>query len=273
MAKQSKSKDIVEIFDSPIAFVETINKRERNKASIEADCEESKETGEHAVKFRGTKTYEEATNLFYTGVENDIKLLDEQIKINMQNYDLKTTSRYNFDYVGGGYSLGRYLSNCPSCMVRRAKVKREKPTISIMYNCGVDCDIKKNEILKVNSRFLSAIKIIEQKGIKVNLFVLSGARHYTQNLILVVKVKDAATPINLATMSYILIHPSFDRRHVFRWMETVEGVKEFNTGYGYVVSNSTAKNVLDEFDQNKFISFYDIQNLDLQQTIDTICEH
>ena len=273
MKKQSTSKDIVEIFDSPIAFVETINKRERNKASIEADCEESKETGEHAVKFRGTKTYEEANSLFYTGVKKDIKLLDEQIKINMQNYDLKTTSRYNFDYVGGGYSLGRYLANCPNCMVRRAKVKRQKPTISIMYNCGVDYSVTKKEILKVNSQFLSAIKIIEQKGIKVNLFVLSGTRHYTQNLILVVKVKDATTPINLATMSYILIHPSFDRRHVFRWMETVEGVKVFNTGYGYVVSNSTAKNVLDEFDQNKFISFYDIQNLDLQQTIDTICEH
>lgn len=273
MAKQSKSKDIVEIFDSPITFVETINKRERNKASIEADAKSSQREGEKAKKFTGTQTYEEANGLFYTGVEKDIKLLDEQIKLNMQNYDHKMTSRYNFDYVGGGYSLGRYLANCPSCMVRRAKVKREKPTISIMYNFGVDFSVKKDNILKVNSKLLSAIKIIEQKGIKVNLYVLGASKHYTQKLFMVVKVKDATTPINLTTMSYVLIHPSFTRRHWFKWVETVSGLKKFCGGYGYVVGNSIAKNVLDEFDKDKFISFYDIANLDLQQTIDTICEH
>lgn len=273
MAKQSKANDIIEYFDSPITFVETINKRERNKASTKAGAKSSQREGEEAEIFTGTQNYEEANSLFYTGVEDDIKLLDEQIKINMQNYDQKTTSRYNFDYVGGGYSLGRYLANCPSCMVRRVKVKRQKPTISIMYNFSVDFSVKKDTILKVNSKLLSAIKIIEQKGIKVNLYVLGASKHYTQKLFMLVKVKDATTPINLATMSYVLIHPSFARRHWFKWVETVSGLKRFCSGYGNIVGNSIAKNTLDEFDQNKFISFYDIRELDLQQTIDTICEH
>lgn len=271
MAKQSKN--IIEVFNSPISFVETINQREPNKASIEAGAKSSQREGEKAKKFTGTQNYEEANSLFYTGVEKDIKLLDEQIKLNMQNYDQKTTSRYNFDYVGGAYSLGRYLSNCPSCMVRRAKVKREKPTITIIYNFSVDFSVKKDTILKVNSKLLSAIKLIEQKGIKVNLYVLGASKHYTQKLFMLVKVKDATTPINLATMSYVLIHPSFARRHWFRWVETVSGLSRFCGGYGYVVGNSIAKNTLDEFDKYKFVSFYDVAKLDLQQTIDTICEH
>ena len=193
--------NVVEIFDNPIDFVETINNRNFNRYAKTYDRRSSAREGESCVKFSGTYTYEEANNLFYSGVDTNIKRLEKEISLNLNDYEQTKRNNRKFDYVGGGYSLGRYLANSPACMIRQTKVKREKPTTTIVYNSSIGCDTGVNEVIKVNSILLSAIKIIEQKGIKVNLYVVSANILDSQNVAVLVKVKDTKTPINLQTMS------------------------------------------------------------------------
>ena len=265
---------VVEIFDNPIDFVETINKRDFNRYAKTHNRRSSAREGESCVKFSGTYTYEEANNLFYSGVDTNIKRLDKEISLNLNDYEQTKRNNRKFDYVGGGYSLGRYLANSPACMIRQTKVKREKPTTTIIYNCGIDFSTTTEEAIKVNSILLSAIKIIEQKGIKVNLYVVSASILASQKAAVLVKVKDAKTPINLQTMSYILTHPSYHRRHFFRWKETKSDIKKLPSNYGYtIISNNMVKEMLPQHKESKFISFYDIEEMNLEQTINALCDN
>ncbi len=267
-------KNVVEVFGNPIDFVETINKRDFNETAKRNKRFSSKEEGESAYKFRGTYTYEDANNLFYSGVDANIKQLEKQISLNLNDYDQTKKNNRKFDYVGGGYSLGRYLANSPACMIRQSKVKREKPTTTIIYNCGIDFSTTTEEAIKVNSILLSAIKIIELKGIKVNLYVVSASMLDSQNVAVLVKVKDATTPINLQTMSYILTHPSYHRRHFFRWKETKSDIEKLPSNYGYaIISNNMVKEMLPHHNKSKFISFYDVKKMDLEQTINALCDN
>ena len=266
--------NVVEIFDNPIDFVETINKRDFNKTAKRNKRFSSKESNEYKYKFTGTWTYEEANNLFYSGVDTNIKQLEKQISLNLNDYEQTKRNNRKFDYVGGGYSLGRYLANSPACMIRQTKVKREKPTTTIVYNSSIGCDTGVNEVIKVNSILLSAIKIIEQKGIKVNLYVVSASILASQKAAVLVKVKDTKTPINLQTMSYILTHPSYHRRHFFRWKETKSDIKKLPSNYGYtIISNNMVKEMLPQHKESKFISFYDIEEMNLEQTINALCDN
>ena len=261
--------NVVEIFDNPMDYIETINNREFSNAAYE-NAYFASITG--SAKFAATVNYEEANNLFYSGVDTNIKELEKEISLNMNGYDQIKKNNRKFDYVGGGYSLGRYLANSPACMVRQIKVKREKPTTTIIYNCGVDYTIKAKEVIKVNSVLLSAIKIIEQKGIKVNLYTVLSAKFASQNTAVLVKVKDTKMPINLQTMSYILTHPSYQRRHFLRWIETKEDIKKIPSGYGKPMPNKAVKEMLPQHKASKFISFYDIEKMNLEQTINALCD-
>ena len=265
--------NVVEIFDNPIDFVETINRRDFNKTAKKNKLFVSKDTDQGMYKFSGTHTYEEANNLLYSGVDTNIKQLEEQISLNLNGYDQTKKNNRKFDYVGGGYSLGRYLANSPTCMIRQTKVKREKPTTTIVYNSSITCGTKAKEAIKVNSILLSAIKIIEQKGIKVNLYVVSANILDSQNVAVLVKVKDTKTPINLQTMSYVLVHPSYYRRHYFRWKETKEDIKKLPSNYGRRISTYEVREMLPQHKASKFISFYDIEKMDLEQTINALCDN
>ena len=265
--------NVVEIFDNPIDFVETINNRNFNRYAKTYDRRSSAREGESCIKFSGTYNYEEANNLFYSGVDTNIKQLEKQISLNLNDYEQTKKNNRKFDYVGGGYSLGRYLANSPACMIRQTNVKREKPTTTIIYNCGIDFSTTTEEAIRVNSVLLSAIKIIEQKGIKVNLYVVSASILASQKAVLLVKVKDTKMPINLQTMSYTLIHPSFTRRHFFRWIETKKDIKKIPKGYGFVISNKMLKEILPQHNKSKFISFYDVKKMDLEQTINALCDN
>ena len=265
--------NVVEIFDNPIDFVETINKRDFNKTAKRNKRFSSKESSEYKYKFTGTWTYEEANNLLYSGVDTNIKQLEKQISLNLNDYEQTKRNNRKFDYVGGGYSLGRYLANSPACMIRQTKVRREKPTTTIVYNSSIGCDTGANEEIKVNSILLSAIKIIEQKGIKVNLYVVSANILDSQNVAVLVKVKDTKTPINLQTMSYVLVHPSYYRRHYFRWKETKEDIKKLPSNYGRRISTDVVREMLPQHKTSKFISFYDIEEMNLEQTINALCDN
>ena len=264
--------NVVEIFDNPIDFVETINKRDFNKTAKKNKLFVSKDTDQGMYKFSGTHTYEEANSLLYSGVDTNIKELEEQIALNLNGYDQTKKNNRKFDYIGGGYSLGRYLANSPACMIRQVKVKREKPTTTIIYNSSITCGTKAKEAIKVNSILLSAIKIIEQKGIKVNLYVVSANILDSQNVAVLVKVKDTKTPINLQTMSYVVVHPSYYRRHYFRWKETKEDIKKLPSNYGRRISTDEVREMLPQHKASKFISFYDIEKMNLEQTINALCD-
>ena len=266
-------KNVVEIFDNPIDFVETINKRDFNKTAKKNKLFVSKDTDQDMYKFSGTHTYEEANNLLYSGVDTNIKELEDQISLNLTGYDQTKKNNRKFDYVGGGYSLGRYLANSPACMIRQIKVKKEKPTTTIVYNSSITFGTKAKEAIKVNSILLSAIKIIEQKGIKVNLYVVSANILDSQNVAVLVKVKDTKTPINLQTMSYVLVHPSYYRRHYFRWKETKEDIQKLPSNYGRRISTDAVKEMLPQHKESKFISFYDIEKMNLEQTINALCDN
>lgn len=264
--------NVVEIFDNPIDFVETINKRDFNKTAKKNKLFVSKDTDQGMYKFSGTHTYEEANNLLYSGVDTNIKELEEQISLNLNDYEQTKKNNRKFDYVGGGYSLGRYLANSPACMIRQIKVKKEKPTTTIIYNSSITCGTKAKEVIKVNSILLSAIKIIEQKGIKVNLYVVSASILASQKAAVLVKVKDTKTPINLQTMSYVLVHPSYYRRHYFRWKETKADIKKLPSNYGRRISTDEVREMLPQHKASKFISFYDIEKMNLEQTINALCD-
>ena len=74
-------------------------------------------------------------------------------------------------------------------------------------------------------------------------------------------------------MSYVLVHPSYYRRHYFRWKETKEDIKKLPSNYGRRISTDAVREMLPQHKASKFISFYDIEKMDLEQTINALCDN
>lgn len=223
-----------EFFGSVQEFVNTINKRTSNKAFLEAGVEESKTGSEN---FTGTNSFEEAQGLMKHGYKDGAKdLLQCKGGVNVISPERK---RQTFqDVTGFAPIVPNAIIGLPNSMLNKRMQQKQARVINILLDIDICGGTDKNVILLGGKNMYSLIKSIEATGTKVNLSVMSSS-YLTRNkkfTCVFIKVKDSKQAINPQLVAYPVIHPSFFRRHVFRWIETSEltNYKSLTDGYGYV---------------------------------------
>lgn len=179
-------------------------------------------------------------NAFELLEKKDTSIFDkkELDKLISKNYDTKITkNKYENSVIGFIPNVPNFCLGVPNTMIDIKKDIKKVKIINIIINSCVSGGINKNSIQKKFSEILNDIIFLEKKGYRVNIYLLIGTVNGNTEETLkynlgVVKVKKDSEPIDLKKLVFPLVHPSFLRRFIFRYLETF-GTNDFTySGYG-----------------------------------------
>ena len=107
----------------------------------------------------------------------------------------------------------------------RIRVQSSK-VVSIVYNFTINCGVPEKTIISESVKLLSVIGSMEKAGYRAGLSVMFSATKDAERYNIIVKVKDPGQYMDLRKLAYILVNPSFLRRHCFRALETEQELRE-----------------------------------------------
>lgn len=249
-----------ECFGSLKELSEALNSRPYNKGFLEKKggdisflASNSTESGD-----RCTSSFNEADKLMLEGdYERCNMIRNEQMRIDAGISDKKSTLVKSC--CGSFPCVPLYLSGCPKNMYSKRMYPDKARTVSIIIETQVSIDVSSEKIIKAGAEILTAISILERNGIRINLFAADysytpkGKKVY--NLAMIVKLKDAGSPLDKLSVSYPIAHPSFLRRHFLRFVETCECgfMREYSSCYGVPGRIKNTGNFVNTFCKNPVI--------------------
>lgn len=228
----------MEEYNSISEFIQTINSRSQNPEIT------SKQSKTGSFSFTGTNDYSEAENLLLHGWVEESEKLNEMLKLKA----IKEKSVKNiYDIAGFQCSVPRYLQGIPTNMINQKVVTKKQKVITITKNISYSACVKKETIEQESIKVLQLVNNLEKQGYRVILNVTFITKSKNENIILCnkVRIKNASERLNLSKISFPMVHPSYLRRILFKWMETFEcTTKQFNKSYGFPVKCITFNDII-----------------------------
>lgn len=237
--KTIKSKDgvVVEKFDDIYEFSDTIASRKQSR-TFEGHTD-SQDVRSSSDCWYGTATYDEADHLLQVGYEQGVQAINSVASI-LPNGDERII---RVAPVGSVPHVPNFVKGCPSNMIYRQRVERQKKIINIYFDRAASACVSSTSLAKASSRLLDLVEFLERRGYSVNVetggtIVLTHS-HSTERQMrcartLSIKIKDGRTnSTNRRKVAYLLVHPSFLRRHILRWLETHPNHDAYASPSGY----------------------------------------
>ena len=254
---------IDENFDSVLAFITTMDKRK-----LQAGFSESSETGR--PKWCGTESYKAATDLaLYGDMESKSKVQAavDKIKVQAKLSTTRNVARTVRSVVGTRPCVPAAVQGLPNAMYRRLTVKVQKPVVTVAYSMTALASVDADTIIETGAKLATAIQLAERNGVHVNLYAGITARAGKQIGAPFVKIKDSNKDFDLLRMAYVLINPSFLRRHFFRWVERTTGLdaSSWAVGYGRPLEEGELKELKLAFKPDHLLAFNQIRHLTVQE--------
>lgn len=241
---------IHETFSSIAEFIAKVGDRK----TVSGMYESSLEISSYRDEFTGTHTYDEATQLALYGDRdsmNKVQVCTTKMKAESKTNEQRTQNRVVRCVAGSRPCVPAAILGQPNSMYRRMNNKVNKPVVNVFYNMAASCSVDADEIVRAGAKLAQAIQIVERSGVRVNLFAGSAGTTHGQVGTMYIKIKDSAKDFDLLRMSYILINPSFLRRHYFRWVETKPelNARHWGAGHGRPLDENELKNLQAEMKQ------------------------
>ena len=228
----------VEVFNSIGEFMDKINSRPENEY-YKGHSLSSKEGSE---KFTGTKDYEEAEKLFAGGWKAGKKYLSNMTE---GKKAFAPTPRYirQRTVAGGRINMSALIAGSDRVFMRRKKMLKDSmnPVINVYYAITAPSFVKKSDLAIYAGRLFSAVRNLENEGYKIELYMGFTAQDGNDQVASLIKVKSSNEALSELKMLYPVVHPSFMRRHNFRWLETTPIINKHYFGYGYFVDQKELK--------------------------------
>lgn len=222
----------VECYRNLNEFLDVINSRPVNKFFANDYGTHSDKKSSKYTEFTGTSSYEEANELMLKGYAEGLRDM-MRVAINHKEEPKRIIRKY--DVVGQRFDVALLVAGVPECMINRIKAKKTQRVVTIYYNPCAHCGIEAHDYIEAGASMLALIRGIEARGIGVNLELLYGAKTERGKQYEGARftLKSASQPLNALKMSYFF-HPSFLRRHLFRWTETNERTNNYDWwAHGY----------------------------------------
>lgn len=218
-------------------------------------------------KFSGTKSFEEADNLMKYGDEENakkIQLASVNVKAKMTPGESNRNRLYNSP-CGFLPVVPRVLAGVPENMlaVRKEEYKDTK-VLNVMYNTSAGYNVEASDIIDTAAKVASAIRTLEKKGYRINLYLGDVCRVDGVPVSISVKVKDSGQYFDALRVAYPLVNPSFLRRHVFAILERIKDIR-LTQDYGGVLSDEDAQNYLGA--GAKYLSFYKCRHMNAEDIL------
>lgn len=228
----------MEEYNSISEFIQTINSRSQNPEMT------SKVSEIAGYTFTGTHDYNEAENLLLHGWVEESEKLNEMLKLKV----LKEKSVKNiYDVAGFQCSVPRYLQGIPTNMINQKVITKKQKVITITKNISYSTYVGKETIEEESVKVLQLVNNLEKQGYRVILNVTMICKSKKGGIILCnkVRIKNANERLNLSKISFPMVHSSYLRRIMFRWIETFEyTTKSFDTNYGVPVKCEDFNNII-----------------------------
>lgn len=246
----------LESFDSVREFTKVSTARKPNTAF--SGLVLSSERKNH-ISWYGTSSFDAANKIMSKGYKEGCKnLLSCKDGIKVINEDIKTRTIKN--YAGFTPCVPAALMGMPKSMYQKKKKVVKNPVINLYFDSGVHSKIGTDKMILGGKNLYSLCNYLDAHNIRVNLFIFIGVWiKAKKHAFLSIKVKNSDMPINPQLISYPIIHPSFFRRHVFKWIETSKGTdyNELTRNYGVnsrYIDRNFRKTLLDAkiLDENSY---------------------
>lgn len=215
--------------------------------------------------FQGTRTMDEAIELLKYGWDYGTqKLLTE---LHVQNN--KKTLKLEYDVVGGQVSVPRMLQGLPTNMIRTVMAEKPAKIINVYKAAGYKADYSESSIIKYSAKALQIVEALENKGYRVNLYVVKLNKKENEELFTQVKIKSSNERMNIRKVAFCLANPAFQRRILWRLTEMCDWIhnRAWVDGYGIPVDGFNPTKMSYEYknyiegDSNLFIPI-EIENTD-----------
>ena len=198
----------------------------------------------------GVKNYEEALQLLEEGYQPIVEKLKAEIKANVQG-NAKRVSFRN-DIVGYAPVVPLAIMGVPNAMINSHMTTIKTKVIDVYYDGTFRCGVSSDDILKTGAKLLSVIISLEQQGYRFNLYQAQGYADGEDCDMLVVKIKDAAQPLDLKRVSFPMTHTAFFRVIGFDWYSKTPRGK-YRSAYGHALVNEGRVNKkIDEIAKTMF---------------------
>lgn len=198
----------------------------------------------------GVKNYEEALKLLSEGYQPVVEKLKAEIKANVQG-NAKRVSFRN-DIVGYAPVVPLAIMGVPNAMMNSYMKTIKAKVVDVYYDGTFRNGVESDDILKTGAKLLSVIISLEQQGYRFNLYQVQGYADGEDCDMLVVKIKDAAQPLDLKRVSFPMTHTAFFRVIGFDWYSKTPHGK-FRSAYGRaLVNEGRVKGKIDEIAKTMF---------------------
>lgn len=213
-------------------------------AEVVADCRTRKITdrsfddmndgslGGHSEEWCGVKSYDEALEYLEKGYQPVVDQLKSAIKADLTGKG-KRISFHN-DIVGYAPIVPLAIMGVPNAMVNSHMKTIKAKVIDVYYDGTFSGGVSSDTIIKTGQKVISVILQLEQQGYRFNLYQVQSYSNSSNCDMMIVKLKDAAQPIDLKRISFPLTHTAFLRVIGFDWYsKTPKGT--YREGYGHAV--------------------------------------
>lgn len=187
---------------------------------------ESSKTG--SKTFTKTESWEEAETLLKFGdKENLAKLQTKLAKVGLHGSgETKKVETYR-SFVGYAPHVPSYITGQPKTMLRKKVVRTvNAKVLNVMYSPVASGDVDADDLLDASIKVMNFISNLEKQGYKVNLYTIITSCKRDETVAQIVKIKSSDDYTDLAKVVYPMVHPSFLRRHFFKFMEVTKEIKE-----------------------------------------------
>jgi len=223
-------------------------------------------SNEEDYGFYKTKNFNEAVELLRHGDDELFKKISNEkskIKIETLLGNARNRQQYFNDVSGFMPNVANYMTGNPKNMINVRKNGISQKVVNIFLNIRVPGGVSADEVIRIGSKYISIIDLLEKNGYRCNLY--SGVANQnsagTKHCVMMVRVKSDREPLNIRKLSFALAHPSMQRRIKFKWMEVNDYDYDFTNGYGQKENEYYLNEMLNkEFKDNFIVWNYELNN-------------
>ena len=189
-------------------------------------------------RFSGTKSFDEAIELFKNGWSEMSEKLSNRLKAEGR-FEPTMTYR-NVQSVQGYHPIiPLYLMGIPNNMVTRKMVPMKQKVVTLNKSLNYSSKVTTEQIVDESIKAFRIIQKLESQNYRVNLNLVigvSGSRMFSatdEKYFIKIRLKSSNEKLNISKLSFPLVHPSMLRRLYFRFIEVHPPVShDFVGGYG-----------------------------------------
>ena len=170
-------------------------------------------------RFTQTSNYDEAKNLLKNGWTQMTERLKTQLKAQTK-VSPTMTSKNIISAQGYQPVIPNYLMGLPNSMISKKTVPVKQKVITLNKCIAYSFKTSTDSIIKESIKALRLIQKLEAGGYRVNLNVLFFVRARTnEGFCVKIRIKNSGEKLNISKLSFPLVHPSFLRRLMLRFIE------------------------------------------------------